>query len=127
MGWHIGLMSGTSMDGVDAVLARFQSTPSATAVSTAATPASSNTASPYTAHYEHAVSVPLPNALRDELLALNQTGTDELLRAARAAQALVGHYTLAVQQLLLETDLHPDDRKSTRLNSSHVASSYAVF
>ncbi|HLR81569.1 MAG TPA: anhydro-N-acetylmuramic acid kinase [Paenalcaligenes sp.] len=109
MGWYIGLMSGTSMDGVDAVLARFQSTPSATAVSTASTPASSNTASPYTAHYEHAVSVPLPNALRDELLALNQTGTDELLRAARAAQALVGHYTQAVQQLLLETDLHPDD------------------
>src|SRR5437660_2997521 len=26
-----------------------------------------------------------------------------------------------------ETDYHPKDRKSTRLNSSHVAISYAVF
>src|SRR5207253_10996796 len=34
----------------------------------------------------------------------------------------------AVEPLSGETDLHgPGDRKSTRLNSSHVASSYAVF
>src|SRR5690625_7987867 len=42
-------------------------------------------------------------------MALNHSGHDELLRSARAPQALVGHYSQAVQQLLAEAHLHPAD------------------
>lgn len=69
----IGAMSGTSLDGVDAVLAQFAG-PRMVAV------------------LAHA-STPLHDALRAELLALNQPGgVDELARAARAANALALAY-----------------------------------
>lgn len=71
---YIGLMSGTSMDGVDAVLARF----------------SSEGARILQAH-----SLPLPPALRDELLALQHPGHDELGRASRAALQLAQLYVQA--------------------------------
>jgi anhydro-N-acetylmuramic acid kinase len=84
----IGLMSGTSLDGVDGVLARFdQSQPQVLA---------------------HA-STPLPPELRAELLALNQAGTNELHRAALAANALVLVYAAVVQQLLDDTGTVPAD------------------
>src|SRR5688572_31203256 len=57
------------------------------------------------AHVHHAFDA----ALRDELMALNEPGPDELERGARAGIALAR------------------DRKSTRLNSSHSQISYAVF
>ncbi len=95
------------MDGVDAVLARFEAPSSpATAIETASQPPSDRIPA---AHFQHAVSISLPDALRHELMALNQSGPDELLRSARAAQALVGHYSQAVQQLLAEAHLHPAD------------------
>jgi anhydro-N-acetylmuramic acid kinase len=74
----IGLMSGTSLDGVDGVLADFDG---ATRV------------------LAHAYR-PFPDALRAELLALNQSGPDELHRAALAANALVRLYAQVVQELL---------------------------
>lgn len=76
----IGLMSGTSLDGVDGVLARFDSAGRATVL----------------AH----VALPMPEPLRAELLALNRAGgVDELHRAALAGNALADLYAQAVAAL----------------------------
>jgi anhydro-N-acetylmuramic acid kinase len=76
---YIGLMSGTSLDGVDGVLADF-SQPAALVMA-------------------HA-SAPMPDGLRAELLALNAAGHDELHRAALAANALMRVYAAVVADLL---------------------------
>lgn len=78
--YYIGIMSGTSIDAVDAVLASFG--PQAQS------------------DLQAAVTVDLPVTLQDELLALNHSGPDELIRAADAAQALSQIYAQAVHQLL---------------------------
>lgn len=75
----IGLMSGTSLDGVDGVLAHF---PDAGGIEVLA----------------HAHQ-PFPAALRSELLALNRSGADELHRAAIAANQLADSYAQLVQAL----------------------------
>ncbi len=80
----IGLMSGTSLDGVDAVLAE-------------ATPAGLRSK----AHAHRA----FPAALKDELLALNRSGSDEIHRAALAGNALVRVYAQAVADLLAQSGL----------------------
>ncbi len=82
----IGLMSGTSLDGVDGVLLAFS----------AGQPAVS----------AHAFA-PFPAALRTELLALNTSSTDELHRAALAANGLVRIYAEVVQSLLAQSGLPP--------------------
>lgn len=69
MALYIGLMSGTSLDGIDAVLAEL--TDGGERVKVLA--------------HSHA---PFAPALREELLALNRSGPDELHRAALAANAL---------------------------------------
>lgn len=87
-GLYIGLMSGTSMDGVDAVLL--------------------DTASEHpvlTGHVHH----PLSAALRETLLALNAPGDDELHRAAQAANALAQAYASAIVALLARTRAAPSD------------------
>ena len=76
---YIGLMSGTSLDGVDGVLADF-----------------SGARMRVLAH----ASQPLPEPLRAELLALNAPGDNELHRAALAGNALVCCYAEVVTQLL---------------------------
>ncbi len=78
-GLYIGLMSGTSLDGVDGVIADFDASPPRV--------------------LGHA-SAPMPDALRAELLALNTSGHDELHRAALAANALMQVYAQVVGQLL---------------------------
>ena len=75
-------MSGTSLDGVDGVLAELGAS-----------------SCRVLAH----ASSPLPEPLRAELLALNQTGQNELHRAALAANALMQVYADVVQQLLSTT------------------------
>ena len=80
----IGLMSGTSLDGVDAVLAEV-------AVDGPLRVAG-HTHRPY------------PAALRAGLLALNTPGADELHRAALAANAVARVYADAVAALLRATD-----------------------
>ena len=78
----IGLMSGTSLDGVDGVLADLDAG--------------------RVAVLAHA-SVPFPDALRAELLALNTPGDNELHRAALAANGLARLYADVVRQLLNDT------------------------
>lgn len=78
-------MSGTSLDGVDGVLMRLSADGRPQTLAGAA--------------------LPMPDALRAELLALNTAGHDELERAARAANALARLYAQAVQRLLDETGL----------------------
>lgn len=79
----IGLMSGTSLDGVDGVVADLEGAPRVLA---------------------HAYR-PFPDALRAELLALNQSGPDELHRAALAANALAQLYAQVVHDLLQTSNL----------------------
>ena len=81
MAWFIGLMSGTSLDGIDGVLAELSAGAEAAVVA---------------AH----VHRPFPPALRAELLALNQRGADELHRAALAANGVADAYAEVVTQLL---------------------------
>ena len=83
----IGLMSGTSMDGVDAVAMRFAE------------------GAPMT-RLGH-VHLPMPPELRRELLALNTPGDNELHRGQVAAIALTQCYAQAVQALLAQIQLSP--------------------
>jgi anhydro-N-acetylmuramic acid kinase len=93
MAWFIGLMSGTSLDGVDGVLAR-------TVTPTAARRAgSTDSALAQLVSCGHA-HVAFDAKLRAQLLALNRSADDELHRAALAANALVVVYAQVVAQLL---------------------------
>lgn len=85
---YIGLMSGTSIDGVDAVLADF---------------------SPAVPRIVAHASLSMPPALRQELLALNQPGDNELTRAALAGNELSRLYATACHQLLDEAGAAPED------------------
>ena len=82
----IGLMSGTSLDGVDGVLAA------------CAADGDSRIHSIASAY------IPFPDALRAELLALQTAGFNEIEREALSANALAQHYAACVEQLLTSAD-----------------------
>lgn len=86
---YIGLMSGTSVDGVDGVLARLSDGQPPQVLASA--------------------SLPMPTELRQELLALNLSGEDELARGALAANALARLYAQAVSDLLREAGVAARD------------------
>ncbi|MEO5733923.1 MAG: anhydro-N-acetylmuramic acid kinase [Rubrivivax sp.] len=105
MGWFIGLMSGTSLDGVDAVLAwHGPDSPLPSMSNTHSAPPGRQV--PQAAHHLH---LPMPADLRAELLALNRSGDDEIHRAALAANALVKLYAEAVGRLLQPSGLQAQD------------------
>ena len=87
---YIGLMSGTSMDGVDGVLVDFGADPSEGL------------------HVLADAQVAMPPSLGAELLALNTPGADELQRAALAANALARLQAEVVAHLLIKTDTEPE-------------------
>jgi anhydro-N-acetylmuramic acid kinase len=82
--YFIGLMSGTSMDGVDGVLAGFEA------------------GQPRVLQF---ASAPFPDSLRAELMALNASGPDELHRAWLAGNGLMRVYADVVQALLAQARL----------------------
>ena len=84
---YVGLMSGTSLDGIDAVLAR-----------------ADGTRLEVLAH----VWRPFAADLRDQLFRLNRSGDGELHRAALAANGLAHAYAEAVAALLGEAHVLPN-------------------
>ena len=87
--YYIGIMSGTSMDGADAVLIQMQGK-----------------------QWQRAVAhsfLPYSDGLRQELLALQNIGENELHRSNILAQTLSRLYAQTVQQLLAEQNLSAKD------------------
>ncbi|MDB5727786.1 MAG: anhydro-N-acetylmuramic acid kinase [Noviherbaspirillum sp.] len=84
----IGLMSGTSLDGVDGVLASFVHNEPIRTLTTA--------------------YLPFPPELRDEFMALQSPGENEIHREALAANGLARHYAACVTQLLSQAGIGPE-------------------
>lgn len=79
----VGLMSGTSLDGVDCALVDLSGHPALVATG----------------------FLPYPSALRHALLELSQSGSDELERAGRLAVELSELYAMAVSELLAQAGI----------------------
>lgn len=91
-GLYIGLMSGTSLDGVDGALASFAENADGLAVSTKAT-----------------AYLPFDGALRAELMALQAPSANEIEREAIAANALGALYAQCIAQLLEQSGVSARD------------------
>ena len=88
---YIGLMSGTSLDGVDGVLTAFDGR-------------------------IHSAYVPFPESLRAAMLALQQSGADEIHREALAANELGRLYADCVRRLLADAGV---DKAEVRAIGAH--------
>ncbi|UTH73599.1 anhydro-N-acetylmuramic acid kinase [Chromobacterium sp. IIBBL 290-4] len=86
---YIGMMSGTSLDGVDAVLVRFDPAGQPALLA------------------DHAV--PYPDAIKQAVLALQPRGHDELHRSEMLANELAGIYAQAARELLEKSGRAPAD------------------
>ena len=85
---YIGLMSGTSLDGVDAVLAKIDASGKP--------------------QIQSSVSSPFNPTLRQELLDLQTPGANEIHRENQAANALALVYAKAINHVLYQAQLTPD-------------------
>jgi anhydro-N-acetylmuramic acid kinase len=99
MALYIGLMSGTSLDGVDGALARFDDG----AITT-----------------QGAAYIPFPPALRADLMALQAAGPNEIEREALAANQLARHYADCVRALLSEAKLQPKDVRAVAVHGQTI-------
>ncbi len=97
----IGLMSGTSLDGVDAVLVDFSPPQGLQQV---------------LGHCQ----VPMAAELRQALLELNTPGPDELNRSALACQGLARLHVAAVRELMQEARLQPQDIRAMGVHGQTV-------
>lgn len=86
--FHIGIMSGTSMDGIDGILASFESNGKPNLI----------------AHITHEFTP----ELRSALMELQSPGENELHREALAANALSIAYAKVVQELIKKTGIPAD-------------------
>ncbi|KAA0082325.1 anhydro-N-acetylmuramic acid kinase [Paraburkholderia sp. T12-10] len=86
-GVYFGLMSGTSMDGVDGVAVQFRAGEAPRVLADA--------------------FVGFADGLRDALLALQQPGENEIEREALAASALAARYAVCCHELLRSANLAP--------------------
>ena len=87
--FYIGLMSGTSLDGIDAVLAKIGPNGEASAV--------------------EAISTPFSPELRKALSELQSPGLNELHREKQAGNTLALAYADAINRLLKKAKLQPSD------------------
>ena len=96
---YIGLMSGTSLDGVDGVLADFSDGGIATVA---------------------AAYIPFPTRLRQELMLLQAAGPNEIEREALAANTLAQHYAACVAALLKESGQAPGDIRAVAVHGQTI-------
>ncbi|WP_034474716.1 anhydro-N-acetylmuramic acid kinase [Aestuariibacter salexigens] len=89
--YYIGLMSGTSLDGIDVALARFSGD---------------------TSELEDYVSKPFSPALRNTLLQLCATSDDEIEQMGRAQGQLAAEYAAVIQHLLEKNQINAREVKA---------------
>jgi anhydro-N-acetylmuramic acid kinase len=98
---YIGLMSGTSLDGVDGALADFGNSSHATATLAAA-------------------YIPFPPALRAELMALQAPGHNEIEREALAANELAKFYAQCVKTVLQQAGKQAGDIRAVAVHGQTI-------
>lgn len=99
MSLYIGLMSGTSLDGVDGVLVDFWAGAARTM---------------------SAAYVPFPDDLRAELMALQAASPNELEREALAANRLAQLYAQCVAEILAPTDMKAADVRAVGVHGQTI-------
>ena len=102
MALYIGVMSGTSLDGIDLVLVRFGQS-------------ASEKLQP---ELLDSLLCPFPEQLRQQLSQLAQSGPDELELMGLVEQQLALAYADAVKQLLAKTKVSPEQIKAIGLNTT---------
>ncbi|MQR02279.1 anhydro-N-acetylmuramic acid kinase [Glaciimonas soli] len=98
---YIGLMSGTSLDGVDGAIGAFSN--DGAQISTLAS-----------------AYVPFPPELRQELMALQSAGENEIEREALVANTLASHYATCVERLLSSANLRKDQIRAIGVHGQTV-------